>query len=737
MEKSDAEDSPFFNDRAIENKKDDLLNRAKFAENIATTISKYKNKDNLIIGVYGEWGSGKSSVKNMIIECLKGRAKVVQFNPWEWQEQHAIAKELFNQVQIGLYSSKNKENKKKIEKIIKKLKKYALRLRIASIIFRPLGKSNKWIFTILGAIGVTPFLKLLNGYSHWLLLIPVVILSFVSLSDYLANFFDVLHDCLSFEENKSLQTIKEEVAELLNELDNPIVTMIDDIDRLNKNETKLLFQIIKANSDFPNLIYVLFFQRDIVEAHLHEDGISGSEYLKKIIQVPFELPKPSIQAIHSFFHENMEKIIIHNNLSHLNDYYQKKVLLVNFYGYFNNLRDIKRFISIFQFQLNMMKTNNTLEVNIMDLILLEVIRQYEPKFYENIYKYKKYFIENFSSSPELFEENRKFINSIIKNESLKDIVRYLFPNLKKYFEGRLTNKPYIGESSLRLYHPDFFDRYFQLQLSEGEVSQEEIEKIIINSADIEALRKHFEVLEKNNILTKLIYRLYQSPIDIKKENLSNFVIVLFDFGDSLSQSQPSYDLTKTYITVIIDRIIRAEADKNKKLTCISKSLKETNGVYLPLYWLGTELDKIKSPTGNDPNFEEENIELLQKLGLEIIHKARDNGKLESLKNLGLILLLWVECGDLEGENLWINHLIRTGEGFLKFLCAISLYGKSITSGLKKNIDSILVDKKIIDLHQLMRHVGIINGLQLNSEEKYSIKALYDVCERYNIQMAEA
>ena len=57
-------------DKAIEKRLDDKLGRAKFAENFSRALLAYKEEDSIVAGIYGEWGSGKTSVINMITECL-------------------------------------------------------------------------------------------------------------------------------------------------------------------------------------------------------------------------------------------------------------------------------------------------------------------------------------------------------------------------------------------------------------------------------------------------------------------------------------------------------------------------------------------------------------------------------------------------------------------------------------------------------------------------------------------
>ncbi|WP_442878434.1 P-loop NTPase fold protein, partial [Cetobacterium sp.] len=47
--------------------------------------------------------------------------------------------------------------------------------------------------------------------------------------------------------------------------------------------------LIKANTDFPNVIFLLLFQKDIVEKKLSDSTQSGENYLEKIIQIPFTI----------------------------------------------------------------------------------------------------------------------------------------------------------------------------------------------------------------------------------------------------------------------------------------------------------------------------------------------------------------------------------------------------------------------------------------------------------------
>jgi predicted KAP-like P-loop ATPase len=60
-------------DRPITSKSDDRLNRSGFSEGLAKIISQWRNKPSLVIGLFGDWGSGKSSIKNLVIESLQNK----------------------------------------------------------------------------------------------------------------------------------------------------------------------------------------------------------------------------------------------------------------------------------------------------------------------------------------------------------------------------------------------------------------------------------------------------------------------------------------------------------------------------------------------------------------------------------------------------------------------------------------------------------------------------------------
>jgi predicted KAP-like P-loop ATPase len=75
----------FSPDRPIESAAQDLLARSSFASLLAQKISEWRGRERLVIALYGPWGSGKSSVKNLILEKLAEEKykplDPIEFNP--------------------------------------------------------------------------------------------------------------------------------------------------------------------------------------------------------------------------------------------------------------------------------------------------------------------------------------------------------------------------------------------------------------------------------------------------------------------------------------------------------------------------------------------------------------------------------------------------------------------------------------------------------------------------------
>ena len=80
----------FSADQPLSNPADDKLNRDRFSTEIARSIANWSGRDSLVVSLTGEWGSGKSTIKNFVSYHLKNKAYVLEFNPWQWSGQDKL-----------------------------------------------------------------------------------------------------------------------------------------------------------------------------------------------------------------------------------------------------------------------------------------------------------------------------------------------------------------------------------------------------------------------------------------------------------------------------------------------------------------------------------------------------------------------------------------------------------------------------------------------------------------------
>ncbi|MCG2788117.1 MAG: KAP family NTPase, partial [Anaerolineae bacterium] len=258
----------FIPDRSAEKSTEDKLNRAPFAHKLADTIRDWKLEESIVIGLYGPWGCGKTSVLNFSVERLRETTKeweiekkpiIIWFNPWSFSEQEKLLQAFFQQI----FAEIKKVDPKAGEDLKQTIKKFA---------------------QVLGALEPIPGVGQIFSAGQ--------------------KFVDI------FVSDKTIQDTKEEVSSVFRKLKRRILIIIDDVDRLNREEIRLLFQAIKINADFPNTIYLVAFDRSVVENALsNAQGVSGREYLEKIVQVGFNVPDPDPTLLNKILFDELDRIL--------------------------------------------------------------------------------------------------------------------------------------------------------------------------------------------------------------------------------------------------------------------------------------------------------------------------------------------------------------------------------------------------------------------------------------------
>lgn len=701
----------FIYDKPIETEKDDFLGRKRFSKHLGKALLDWKEKESLVIAIYGEWGSGKSSVINLSSENIEksnheNKPTIIEFNPWIFSEEDNLGEHFFNEIAKELEIKNDTDNDKQIAK---KLKFYASLLILAPEKNLLVGLPSKTLL-VLGLVGITSS-QIINWFSipsNWVqngLLIGGLV--FVLLDIFkgylikLANFFEKKAEYYS----KSVSEVKREIKKELTDRQKKLVIVIDDIDRLNQSEIRQIFRLIRVNADFPNTIYLLAFDRKIVEKNLEEQvGVSGKDYLNKIVQVNFDVPFAKPSKISTFLFKELDRILSVLPESAQKYFGQDDPYWVNIYhsgfkDFFKNIRDVKRFASSLEFNISQMYQGGVMEVNPIDFIAIEALRVFIPDFYSFMRDKNSLFTStdrndggSRDNNPRK-EEIEKALNELSNEtkEFVLELLKRLFPQVDGIFQYGYSTHGHDWQSSwsnnLRICATNNFDSYFTLIPGgdEDELSQFEIEEILDKTNSAENFEKILREYNEKKKIRKVLQRIQDFTSDqnrISQDNAKNVTKALFNISDDLPEEKVGMwdfgidmDLMR-----IIYQLLKRETNKDKNFEMLKETIPPSKGLFGPVQKVSLESSrKEKGKNSDEFIVPEDKIEELQKLCLEKINGTNTDDLLKH-KNLLYILYRWKEW---DKENKWekfIKEIENDNQKLLLFVAKFISESKSQTIG---------------------------------------------------------
>lgn len=732
MENTTSKPHIFSSDQPIRSSSDDLLKRSFFSEQLGKSLSNWNESESLVVGLYGKWGDGKTSVKNMLVENLKTSSErnidFFEFNPWQWSHKESLMESFFAEL-IGTIS---KDEDKGSQKLISKLSDYLEYLKLADELVTKTRNNLQAILIVL-AFSLALLSINIGGYLSYIGAITAIVLFGLSQSLKFLNW------ALSFYirwrkigiKSKSLAEKKVEISELLKMYTKTLLVIVDDVDRLNPDEVKALFTLIKANADFPNLVFLLMFQRDIVEKSLEISGVySGPEYLEKIIQVAIDLPDVPPDGIHQIFFQKLDKSLDeYGGNKHFEQGRWAELFLEGISGYFKNLRDVNRFTSSLSFQMGALCKNGVLEVNAIDLIGIEVLRHFEPAVYKALFENKKILTQSASSGSGRYSEERdkELINSIINKSTqetrdlVQKIIKTLFPNVQWAWSNYYASVDDRDFRKLRVCHPDRFNRYFSFFMTDQEFNQFEFEEVLDVTNDSEKLTKTLLKFHEENRLESFLEKFESYKQEVPAEHSTSFLSSMFEIGEYVTDEHKGFFHFSTLIS--LERIIlwylkKKEFEKNRS-EIYKKAIDATKGVSLALINLESEYSQRQVDKYPDSySLKEEDKEWIKEKILEIIHKNKDSNIFRKSIHLPRLIRIWK---DFEPDSIydWLIELTKDDDAFLDF--TLKIMSKSyVSSGYETKTNHYIVAYYLREFFK--EPLQILNRLRLleetHNEKKY-------------------
>jgi predicted KAP-like P-loop ATPase len=563
-------------DLPIERREEDRLNRRRFAESLAKVIRGWRDKPSLAIGLFGDWGSGKSSIKNMILETLKDDLEcptILEFSPWQISGQDTLAERFFIEIGNSLVEPDTHDDLA-VKKRVARWKVYSTLLSVTASVARA------WKLGLHPASPMAPFAD-----------------AAVTTLDTTASVAKAGTEGIEAEaelEKLSLAEIKALVSQDLRRLSRPILVVLDDIDRLTKEEIRLTLQLVKANADFPNLIFLILAQKESVIKALEEVAPNkGADFLEKIIQVDFDIPSVNRKQLQRLLLDGLNELLSNPNLTSRFKAEYWSEIFPEIFPLFRNLRDVNRFLGSLAFHVEIFRNNDTFEVNPVDLIALETLRLSENNLYRRIAAEKEVLTYDERWLREnRREEDRLRLQSLVdsatpdRQPTAKKLIEKLFPPATTA-SSTLSSWAGTGASidaaeqrwfrQLRVCSYQAFDRYFQFETPEGDVSQADIDAVTDHMGDQVFLDAFFVELVRRDLLEVMLARLNSLKEKLSLEHASTFLAALYEVNPT-HKLYPFFEPSPERHISSITYWYLHRLSENERLTVMQAALEKTGGI---------------------------------------------------------------------------------------------------------------------------------------------------------------
>lgn len=645
----------------------DRLGYAPFARHLARSLSRMAPSAGLVAAIFAPWGAGKTTLLNFV-EYYLGHPEdtqgdgagvendsiedadspvetpvVMHFNPWWFSGHEDLTSRFFNQLLAELGEQERYKD---------------LRTKIAHF---------------AGIVGEAPIPYAGVGKAVAKAVQPAT---------------------------KDVFKLKDDVSKALGKQNIKILVVLDDLDRLTAEEIRQMFRLIKAVANFPNVMYLLAFDKAVaVEALGQVQGSSGEAYLEKIIQVSFELPLPDPTALRRMFTEKLDSLMVGTPEELFNAGYWGNVFIEGIDPFLCTPRDIVRLTNTLQVTYPAVIG----EVNPVDFIALETLRVFQPAVYDIVRKNPQMFTGHTEASRlsgdqdvlTRFHEAWLAQVSAEDQDTIKALMARLFPKAEKIWRrmGHGPDWEAQWRRELRVCSGSIFPVYFRLAIPTGTLSQAEMQSVLAVTDDANALEAallKFNAKKRPDGTTAaraVLERIQDyTEKDIPQASIPSVILTLANVGDKLAVSDVNpgtmFDLgIEMQMGRVCWQLLRrlSEPERFEVLRDAAQQGQAVGTLAREVMVLGQQHGKHG---GNAETPEEdrlvsgEHLTDLENLVAVRIRQSAEDGTLLSRKPIFTLLSSWAEWESAEAPRAWVQQLIDSDEGLLSFLEKLVNYTRS-------------------------------------------------------------
>ena len=703
-----------FEDQPITSPGEDSFGFDPLAKAIADSVANMEAPHGTVLAVNGPWGSGKSSVINLVKHYLRngmkaGDLEIVDFKCWWFRGEEALTLAFFQE----LYTAMKPNVGKKAKNVIAKLGSQLL----------------------IGASPVTG--SILN------MTMPGVGAVVSKGMTAIGRFI---------KQDKTVEKLHGELSKALKDGSKRYLIVIDDIDRLSPDEALLIFRLVKSVGALPKVFYLLAYDRHLAEKLVTERYPSeGPHYLEKIIQASFDLPEPL--SLDEEVLRRLHRIIKEQEFedeSYFRDLFEEIIA-----PEIKTPRDLLRILNPLQVTWAAVKG----EVNPTDFLCLETLRIQRPGLYGALRRNKSRLTVGAGRGPDSPEEyDGIFLKSepASEHERLRNGLGEVFPSLLYWSQPNVhrIRSPTTMDKHRRACSPKHFDTYFRFVLSNDVLSMGEINNFIARSGDLEFVRQAFRQAAKikrptgDTRAALLLEALITHAEDVSEENIGNFLKAVYSVADDLvGQQERGLDAGVDGTTT--EKLL----DLHTVLTLRYAALEDKSAVLLEackgaalgcLVFIAQEAYREHDPSGNEsprtpgrPMTTHEHANALKELAVEHIRKAVADGSLINCPLLDGVLLWWEDMTDSdEAARSWVSDTIRDDHAVARLARAFT--GVPRTISRSSDVARTEPLRRVVDLDEFRVCVErALEGECLEPEDREALEIFRNAWQRQETGSADS
>lgn len=679
-------------DAPVKNADEDRYGLTAVAKGLAQAIQAMDDEGSAVIGIEGVWGSGKTSLINLLLHELEQtkpeKTHVLHISPWLNGDGISPVASLLMPVALILDReqtrtlSEREQKFKSTKKTLNETKDRVLRyVRSTARLAQPLADMASIIPLLGGADKITEALTKLGSDSE-----------------------------------KSAADLRSEIESSLEELQLTFIIVLDDLDRLEPAQAVEILRMVRSVADFPRFRYVMCYDRDVLaKAIEHGLGVTdGRLYLQKIVQLSFSLPRPEAFDLHREFLagalELYKKIqgrdLDAESVSVLNK-------AVDAYGNeFSTPREVRLALNALQFRYPAMRDY----VYFPDLCFLQLIRVVNPGLHD--------WVEHYLTERSIVESGDGAINSADQNAMTDDLATKLA--LFKYSSGRnawtlgkwvpgvqgSTEKAAslfmeINESRReemaalrRLGSAGYWRYYFSFSAPQNVLSESAIQEILSMAGnDKEKLAQHLlGKIHSKGVSTQtwfehIVTRLTPGvTAKAKPEQLYGLLNFFFQQADvveeKFKQRDALYRMQESGTGVLALQLTKQlyNHDHARLCTFIEERIKNGEAFYWIVQFYSSLLKPRESDSVDVPPFSAHELAALRTTLAERMERDSIQNQLLAAPQLLSYLYAWRDIASEEVVKAWISKISQTDTGFLQLLLAMRTVTMSSAKGIYFSLD---------------------------------------------------